>query len=348
MTRPALVALALGSLALAGCGGAGAAASSSPTDEAAEGVRVVATTTILGSVVGDVAQCAGGTAETLMPVGADPHDFSPSAQQVATLVSADLVVANGLGLEEGLEDALAGAERDGATILEVAPQLDPIPFGGDAHAEEEAGQSDEEAAHSDDEAAPGEKDAAHTDEAGKDDGHGSLDPHVWQDVARMATAATLVGDQLAELTGDDAYASCGAQVRDELLDVDEQVRGVLESVPAQQRVLVTDHDSLGYLADAYGFEVVGTVIPGGSTLAEPSSAELAALAGTIQEQGVPAIFANTSSPTELVDAVAAETGTQVQVVGLYLDSLGPEGSGAETYTDMVTTNAERIADALQG
>jgi zinc/manganese transport system substrate-binding protein len=332
MTRPALVAIALGSLALAGCGGAGAVAS--PTGDATEGVTLVATTTILGSVVGDVAECAGGSVETLMPVGTDPHDFSPSAQQVATLVSADLVVANGLGLEEGMQDALEGAERDGARVLEVAPQLDPIPFGGDAHTDD--------AAHDD-------EDATHTDDATKDDhGHGSLDPHVWQDVARMATAATLVGDELAELTGDEAYSSCGAQVRDELLEVDEQVRGLLQTVPSQQRVLVTDHDSLGYLADAYGFEVVGTVIPGGSTLAEPSSVELAALARTVQERAVPAIFADTASPTELVDAVAAETGTRVQVVGLFLDSLGPEGSGAETYTDMVTTNAQRIAEALQG
>jgi zinc/manganese transport system substrate-binding protein len=111
-------------------------------------------------------------------------------------------------------------------------------------------------------------------------------------------------------------------------------------------VMVTDHDAFGYLADAYDFEVAGVVIPGGSTLAEPSSAELAELVETIQAEGVPAIFSNTADSSALVDAVAAEAGTQVEVVELFVGSLGPDGSGADTYTGMVTTNAQLIADAL--
>jgi zinc/manganese transport system substrate-binding protein len=171
---------------------------------------------------------------------------------------------------------------------------------------------------------------------------------VWQDVARMAAAAALIGTTLAEVSGDDAYERCGTQVRDELLAVDEQVRETLAAVPAERRVLVTDHDALGYLADAYDFEVVGTVIPGGSTLAEPSSQELTDLVSVITDRQVPAIFASSANPSALVDAVAAETGSEVEVVELYVDSVGAEGSGAETYAGMVTTNAQRIADALGG
>jgi zinc/manganese transport system substrate-binding protein len=104
----------------------------------------------------------------------------------------------------------------------------------------------------------------------------------------------------------------------------------------------------GYFADRYGFDVVGAVIPGGSTLAEPSSQELADLADVIREQDVPAIFADTSSPTDLADALADEGGLDVEVVSLYSESLGEPGSGADTYLTMIQSNADAIAAALGG
>ena len=328
-------ALVVAGVTLAGCGGgtsddqAGGASPSAST-------QVVATTTVLGDVVGRVAACGGGSVTTLLPLGADPHDFSPSSEQVATVVNADLVVANGLGLEEGLADALASAAADGATVMEVAALVDPLPFGdGDgAHDDDHA---DDEAEHAEDE---------HSESDGEDHDHGDLDPHVWHDVSRMATAAELIGAELAGITGDDAYSDCGVQVADELRATDTQVRDILAAVPADQRVMVTDHEAFGYFADAYDFEIAGVVIPGGATLAEPSSRELAALVDVIVDRGVPAIFSNTNSSSALVDAVAAESGTEVEVVPLYVESVGPDGSGAESYADMMTTNAQRVADAL--
>jgi zinc/manganese transport system substrate-binding protein len=173
-----------------------------------------------------------------------------------------------------------------------------------------------------------------------------MDPHFWHDAARMAEAAELIGAELAEVTGDDAYATCGTEVHDALMQTDQQVRDILAAVPADQRVLITDHGAFGYFAQAYDFEVAGVVIPGGSTLAEPSSAELTALVETIKAEGVPAIFSNNADPSDLVPAVAAEAGTDVEVVELFVGSLGPEGSGGETYAEAMTTNAQRIADAL--
>ena len=91
---------------------------------------MVATTTIWGDLTRQIVECAGaGEVTTLMPVGTDPHDYSPSSQDVASMVSADLVIANGLGLEEGLAQSIESAKSDGATVFEVAPQLDPLPFG---------------------------------------------------------------------------------------------------------------------------------------------------------------------------------------------------------------------------
>ncbi len=313
-TRPTVAAAAaLGVALLGGCGdGSEGAAPVSGGDV------IVATTTVLGSVAADIAECAGGSVRTLMPIGADPHDFSPSSAEVATMVSAPLVVANGLGLEAGLQDALAGAANDGASVLEVAPMLDPIPFA----AEDQDEQHDE------------------------DEQHGSEDPHVWLDAGRMALAAELVGDELAAVTGEQAYADCGREVRAELTSVDHQVRDILAVVPAERRVLVTDHDAFGYFAEAYDFRIAGVVVPGGSTLAEPSSAELADLVSVVEREDVPALFSNTAAGDALVDAVATEAGPDIEVVDLYVGSLGPDGSGAETYAGMVLTNAERVATAL--
>lgn len=298
-------------LTLAGCA-AGA-------DAQDAGEAPVATTTIWGSITGQITACAGdGETITLMPVGADPHDYSPSSSDVATMVGAPLVVANGLGLEEGLEGALTTAEADGARIFEVGPELDPIPFA------EEPGHSDAE---------------------GEEHDHGGDDPHVWQDMGRAATAAQLIGVQLTEATGDDAYTACGQEVGDDILAKQEQLEQILSVIPAQDRILVTDHDALGYFADAYGFTIAGVVVPGGSTLAGASSAQLAELTATVRETGVPAIFSNTATSSAVVDALASEVGG-VEVVALYVDSIGEPGTDAATYQGMMVANATAIAEAL--
>lgn len=324
---PVLVLPAL-ALTLAACSTStdATAPAASPTGAASgsSSVRVVATTTVLGDVVGDIVRCGGGSMTTLMPVGADPHDFAASSDQVAEMVGADLVVANGLGLEGGLGDALENATADGATVLEVAALVDPLPFASIGHADE------------------------HADEHAGEDAHGDLDPHFWFDMQRMATAATLVGERLTDMTGDPAYATCATQTADGIRAAEAEVRATLESVPVERRVLVTDHNAFGYLANAYGYEIVGTVIPSGTTMAEPSSADLAALATVIRTEKVPAIFTDASSNTQLAQTVAEESGLDVRVLPLYSGGLAEPGGPAGTYLDMMRTNAQTIADGLGG
>ena len=304
---------------------------------AGQAVSVVATTTMLGSVAEQIAICAdtGSTVTTLMPIGADPHDFSPSSAQVAEMVQADMVIANGLGLEAGLDDSLENAASDGVSVIQIADMVDPIPFGAGGHDHGDEEHSDDEHSH----------DEAKEDDHDHDHDHGSEDPHFWFDMNRMATAAQIIGDELAA-SGGQVYADCGAQVADEIRAAEADVRAALESVPADQRVLVTDHDALGYLADAYGYEVAGTVIPAGTTLAEPSSAELAELVEVMQDEGVQVVFTNNADPTTLADAVAAEVGGDVQVVSLYVGSLGGPDTDAQDYVSMMRTNADLISGAL--
>lgn len=284
----------------------------------------VATTTQLGSVVSQIATCAGATSATVMGPGDDPHDFSASPAQVAQMARAKLVITNGLGLEQGLDKSIRNAKSDGASVFEVAPALDPIDFGAEDARQAEAG-------------APGHE--GHQ--------HGAKDPHFWLDAARMARGADLIGQELARRTQDDKYAGCGRQMSEDITRVDRSIRDALAVIPAERRTLITDHEAFGYFAAAYGFKLGGAVVPGGSTDAEPSSQELAKLAETVRQARVPAVFSNTAVNTKMVDALAKEAGQNVKVVQLYVGSVGPQGSGADTYQTMMTTNAQRIADALK-
>ena len=334
------IGLAAAALTFSACSAGGSA---SEAEGSNAGPNIVASTTIWGDITSQIVACAGeGQVTTLMPVGADPHDYSPASDDIAEMVNADLVVINGLDLEEGLESAVESAQADGANVFAVAPELEPIPFADEAHNDEPEGETAAGAA----EEAPGEPEAegeAHS----EGDEHSGDDPHVWLDMTRAATGATLIGEQLTAATGNAAFTECGTQVADDITATNAEVVALLDSVPADQRVLVTDHDAFGYFSKAYGYEVVGVVIPGGSTLGEPSSAELSALAATIQAEGVPAIFANTSNPSQLTDALAGEAGN-VQVVPLYVGSIGDPGTPAASYQGMMRVNAERISSALKG
>ena len=337
------VALSAGALVLAGC------ASDEGSDTADEGdVNVVATTTFWADITDRVLQCAGsGTVTPLMPVGADPHDFSASSQDAAAMVNADLVVANGLELEEGLESTIESAQDDGARVFELASQLNPVPFAEHAgSAQGHEAEEGEEPTHEGEDKPEGQEHSREGEE-GEEDHHGGDDPHVWLDTTRAADAASLIGAELADATGNDAFADCGNTISEELKQVNSEVAEILASVPEDRRVLVTDHDAFGYFADAYGYKIAGVVVPGGSTLGDPSSAELAELTETINDAGVPAIFSNTADATALIEAVAAEAG-EIEVVPLYVGSIGEPGSGADSYEGMVRSNAESIARALKG
>ena len=272
-------------------------------------VRIVATTPLLGDLVARV----GGDAvavEVLIPRGADPHDFEPSAAQAARLRDADLVIANGLGLEERLESTLRGAAKHGTPMVELGAALDPITRPG----------SDEP------------------------------DPHVWLDPDRMARAATLVADELTRRTSIDPTALTvnAAAYADAARTAAADAARILDHVPPAQRLLVTNHDALEYFANRFGYRVVGTIIPGGSTLAEPSAADLRELVATINATGVKAIFSESTSSAKLAETLAREVGTRVSVVELSTDTLGEPGSDTASYPDLITTTARSIADGLLG
>ena len=298
----AIAALAL--LSLGGCSSSG---------EDSGGIRVVATTTVLGDLAQNVIGDAGEVV-VLMPIGVNPHDFQPSAQQVAAIQRADLVVANGLGLEEGLSDVLEAAASDGVRVWEVGLDIDPRLF-------VEAPDADEH-------------------------DEGLLDPHFWLDPLKDAAAARLLAGHLSEIDPDRDWSAGADAYVAELGQIHEESVEMLAAVSDADRKLVTNHRAFGYFSDRYDFEMIGTVIPGGATLANPSSSELASLVETIEREQVPAIFTENVESDVLARTVAAEVGYDIEIVELYTGSLGEPGTEGETLLGLLRANARRIADAL--
>jgi zinc/manganese transport system substrate-binding protein len=271
---------------------------------------VVVSTNILGDVVTEV---AGDQVEvrTLMKPDADPHSFAVSAQEAAQLRRADLVVSNGLGLEEGLQQHLDAASAAGVPTLVAGEQIDVLPY-----ADEDAG--------------------------------GAPDPHFWTDPARMRAVVDALEARLARLDGVDAaiLARTADDYRARLGQLDAQMTAAFAAIPVERRALVTNHHVFGYLADRFDIALIGAAIPGGTTLAAPSASDLADLVDAIERAGVRTIFAESSSPDRLVRALAREADVDVEVVTLFAESLTAADGGAPDYLTMMRVNTERITTGL--
>lgn len=278
---------------------------------AADRPTVVVTTNILGDITSNI---VGEQADVLvlMPPNSDPHSFEISAAEAAQVESADLLIANGLGLEEGVANTIEAARSEGVDVLEVAPAADPIAY--------VTGQS-----------------------------AGAQDPHVWTDPNRMRTVVDLIRDAVKEsVDGVDKSAidSAAAQYGAQLVELDARMSERFGLIAPDKRTLVTNHHVFGYLADRYDFEIIGAVIPSGTTLASPSASDLSDLAGMVRAAGVKTIFVDSSQPDRLAQVMASEAGVNIRVVELYTESLGEENSEASTYLDMMEYNSTVVASGL--
>lgn len=317
LSRTAIASLVALALVTSACG-------SDETTEPSNGApTVVATTTIWADVVSNVVCDGLADVQTVVPAGSDPHSFEPSLKDRETMGNAALIVANGLGLEESMADIIGAVESEGVPVLRVGESVDTIPAGADDHTDESG-----------------------DDESG-DDGHGTDDPHIWFDPIRVATTLPAIADALATAGLDPvALDVCVSDFTEQLATLDTDVAATVASIPVDQRLLVTNHDSLSYFADRYGFEILGSVIPSPSSLSATNPAELEALAGVIEQTGVPTIFAETQHSSTDTQALAARVG-DVEVVTLQTDTLGEPASASATYVTWLTTTTRTIVDALR-
>lgn len=296
---------------------------------AGQKLQVLATTTIVGDLVRQV----GGDAidlTTLLPIGSDPHSFEPTPQDIATASNMQVIIANGLGLEEFL---LRVVDTAGGEIPVVSLADGILPRDVTSEDPHETEHLDEDA-HEEDE-----------DEHAHD--HGGIDPHVWVTPANAIIMVENIERALSALDPANAevYHTNAERYTAELSELDAWVQAQVDSIPPENRELVTDHDTFGFYADRYGLEMIGAVIPSFSTNAEPSAQEMARLQDAISSLGVRAVFVGYTVNPTLAEQVAADTG--IKLVPLYTGSLGGPGSGAESYVDYIRANTNAIVEALK-
>ena len=276
----------------------------------------------------------------------EPIEFAEShAGEVEILEGLSHIVHE---VEEGEIDAETGLE-------EIKEMLEAAEEEGEEHGEEEEvptmvleivakvedGQIDAEEAIEEIEHLTAEGEEEH-----EGHGHGIHDPHFWFDPLRVKLVVSDIAARLSALDPErgDAYSANASAYNARLDELHAWTEEQVGAVPEERRLLVTSHDSLGYFADLYGFEVVGVILST-TTEVEPSPADLAELSHTLEELRVPAVFGETTVSERLADAVATESGAKL--VRLNSGSLGTGGSGAESYIEMVRTNVERIVEALK-
>ncbi|MEV7078324.1 zinc ABC transporter substrate-binding protein AztC [Streptomyces sp. NPDC093516] len=281
--------------------------------------RVVVTTNILGDITREIVGDEAGVS-VLMKPNADPHSFGLSAVQAAELENADLVVHNGLGLEENVARHVEAARASGVATFAAGEAADPLTF-------------------------------RTGDEGGPADEAGEPDPHFWTDPDRVRKVAGLIADQVVEhVEGvDEKAVRANAERYDaQLADLTAWMERSFAAVPEDRRALVTNHHVFGYLADRFGFRVIGAVVPSGTTLASPSSSDLRSLTRAMEQAGVRTVFADSSQPTRLAQVLRQEMGGDVDVVPLYSESLTEKGKGAGTYLEMMRANTSAMAEGLTG
>jgi ABC-type Zn uptake system ZnuABC Zn-binding protein ZnuA len=271
-------------------------------------LHVLATTSIVGDVL---AQVGGDLIDVtlLMPVGTDPHEYSPRPHDVAALTDAGIIFANGAGLEAFLQPLLESAGASDK-LVEVSNGIDLLAFGGAA------------------------------DQTTKD-------PHTWMDPNNVLT---WVDNMSAALSSSDPAHAAQYQANADaysasLRDLDAWIRSEVKQLPAENRLLVSDHAVLGYFAAQYGFVQLGSVTGSFSTEAAPSAQELARLEDEIRSSGVRAIFVTEASNQGMADQIGQDTG--IQAVWLYHASLTKPGGPAPTYLDFMRYNVTAIVEALK-
>ena len=312
---PAIAAALTTAVVLAGCG---SASSDSPAPAGSGGttgpkLKVVATTT----QVADFARVVGGDRielTQLLKPNVDPHDYEASPADVAAIAGADVIVKNGVGLEAFLDPAISSAGFSGL-VVDSSKGVSVRPGNG----------SDEEKAG---------------------------DPHIWHNPLNAKIMVRNIADGLAAKDPQDkpAYESNVTAYAAKLDALDTDIRRQIDTLPAGQRKLVTNHDAFGYYVERYHLQFVGSIIPSFDTSAELSGKDLSNLVAKIKATGVKAIFSESSLPPKTADTVGREAG--VTVVGgedaLYGDTLGPTGSDGDTYLKMEEHNTKTIVNALRG
>ena len=319
----ALTLLGLSALAVAGCGSDdGGEASSSK-------ITVAATTTQVGDLVREVGGDAVTVKQILTP-NSEAHDYEPRPNDVGAVAASKIVFASGLGLD-AWSTKLVKESGSEAEVVDLSSGL-PVSHAtgeGEEHADEKEGE-------------------AHADEK-EGEAHGETDPHWWHDLTNLEAATTEVETALlaADPAAKDQITANADAYRAKIKKVDEQIRACLNKVPANERLIVTDHDAFVYFTERYGVTSKGAVFPSTSTQGQASAGEVAALEKLIREEKVKAIFPESSLNPALAERIASDTGASSDYT-LYGDTLGAADSPEGTVLGAEAANAKAMVAGMTG
>lgn len=289
-------------------------------------LKVVTTTSIVGDVVSNI---GGENIElsVLLPPGTDPHSFDPTPQDIASVAEADVVFANGAGLEEFLIPLIesAGAEHK---LVSVSEGIDFLDY---TDKYRQGVNQDEENSY---------------EEGGEAFRVGSVDPHTWMDPDNVEIWVKNIESELSDLDPENSaiFQANAEGYRTELRELETWITDQVAKIPEDNRELVTDHTIFSYFLSKYGFEQVGALIPGYSSLAEPTARDLADIENSISELDVKAVFVGNTINPALAERVAEDTG--VNLVFLFTGSLSEPGGEAESYLEYMRFNVNAIVEGL--
>ena len=321
---------ALAALLLTACG------SSEVGDDASaagDRVRVVASTALIAEfasiVAGDDADVEG-----LIPPGVDVHGFEPAPAAAASIARADIVFVNGYNLEETLLDVILENVAFEVEVVPVAAGLSPLAGGHDEHEHEEEADHEDEADHDE---ADHENEADHDGDLVRAEG----DPHFWLDAANAVHYVEQIRDHLVELDAAHAgaYSDRAAAYIVQLRDLDDEVRGLIETIPTERRTLIVLHDAYQYLARAYGLELTAALLPA-SAQQDAGAAAVIDLIELVRDHEVPAIYREPQFGAAVLDSIASETGAEVLTI--YSTYAGD----VDSYLELMRANAQALVDGL--
>jgi zinc/manganese transport system substrate-binding protein/manganese/iron transport system substrate-binding protein len=313
-SRLALVAAVLAILgtSAAACGGSDSSARVAAAGGAAAKVKVVATTTQLADFARNVGGERAVVTQILKP-NVDPHDYEPSPADIQAIADADVVVKNGVGLEKWLDSVISSAGFKG-TVVDASQGVQIRK--GNGTDEEQAG-----------------------------------DPHIWHNPQNAKIMSADIEKALAAKDpADSGVFAANLKTYAGTLDaLDTEIAGKINTLPADQRKLVTNHDAFGYYIERYHLTFVGSIIPSFDTSAELSAKQISSLVTKIKSTGVKAVFSESSLPPKTAETIGQEAGVKVEAGedSLYGDTLGPAGSAGATYVEMERHNTDTIVNALK-
>ncbi|MDO9086251.1 MAG: metal ABC transporter substrate-binding protein [Anaerolineaceae bacterium] len=289
-------------------------------------IKVIAVESFLADIVQNIAG-ERMVVDTLMPKGLDPHSFEPTPKDVARISDSDILFVNGAGFEEWLADVIENLPEN-LVVVESSAGLQSRTGEEEEHVDEDEHADEEE----------------HADE---DEHDHEIDPHFWLDPTLVITYAENIRDGLISIDpeGKEIYSSNTEEYIQQLKDLDAYIQEKIAVIPVERRLIVTNHESFGYFADRYGFEIVGTIIHSVSSGAAPSAQQMAQLVDQMRASGAIAIFMETGTNPQLAEQLAKETNIKI-VYDLYTHSVSESDGKASTYIDLMKYNVEQMINAL--